>query len=277
MADGALERFDADTAVAITGIAGPGRRHRGEAGGLRLLLREARRRLELARDIQLPGDRADIRDRSTTVAMHLLRRLLRGEELPSGVSRERPGQPRTRLFVALDLPEAAREALAAWRDGALGGPRRPAPGAGRAPARDARVPRLAGRGDVERIAATAFEPLAGLGAGARSRRRGLVPVPARGAAPVRARPGGRGRARVGRFRPPWRALAGRALYEPEQRPFWPHVTLARVKRGRRAPRLPRRRSAARSRSSRRRSRSTARRSARRARSTSRWRARTLSA
>jgi nicotinamide-nucleotide amidase len=33
----------------------------------------------LQRDTRLPGGRADIRDRSTTVAMHLLRRLLRGE------------------------------------------------------------------------------------------------------------------------------------------------------------------------------------------------------
>ena len=39
MAEGALRRFEADTAVAITGIAGPGRRHRGEAGGHRLLER----------------------------------------------------------------------------------------------------------------------------------------------------------------------------------------------------------------------------------------------
>jgi hypothetical protein len=30
--------------------------------------------------VLLPGDRADIRDRATTVAFHLLRRLLRGEE-----------------------------------------------------------------------------------------------------------------------------------------------------------------------------------------------------
>ncbi len=36
----------------------------------------------LARDVQMPGDRAEIRDRSTTVAMHMLRRLLRGEDLP---------------------------------------------------------------------------------------------------------------------------------------------------------------------------------------------------
>jgi nicotinamide-nucleotide amidase len=33
----------------------------------------------LARDVTLPGGRADVRDRSTTVAMHLLRRLLLGE------------------------------------------------------------------------------------------------------------------------------------------------------------------------------------------------------
>ena len=35
----------------------------------------------LVRDTRLPGDRAEVRDRSTTVGMHLLRRLLRGEEL----------------------------------------------------------------------------------------------------------------------------------------------------------------------------------------------------
>jgi nicotinamide-nucleotide amidase len=34
-------------------------------------------------DRRLPGDRAEVRDRSTTVAMHLLRRLLRGEDAPA--------------------------------------------------------------------------------------------------------------------------------------------------------------------------------------------------
>jgi 2'-5' RNA ligase len=33
------------------------------------------------------------------------------------------------------------------------------------------------------------------------------------------------------------ALTEAGYYEPEKRPFWPHVTLARVKRGRRAPRV----------------------------------------
>lgn len=33
-----------------------------------------------------------------------------------------------------------------------------------------------------------------------------------------------------------RRLEEAGLYEPEKRPFWPHVTLARLKRGARAPR-----------------------------------------
>jgi nicotinamide-nucleotide amidase len=33
----------------------------------------------IERSVRLPGGRADVRDRSTTVAMHLLRRLLLGE------------------------------------------------------------------------------------------------------------------------------------------------------------------------------------------------------
>ena len=33
----------------------------------------------LAREVQLPGARVDVRDRSTTVCMHLIRRLLLGE------------------------------------------------------------------------------------------------------------------------------------------------------------------------------------------------------
>jgi nicotinamide-nucleotide amidase len=36
----------------------------------------------LERALTLPGGRADVRDRSTTVTMHLLRRLLLGERDP---------------------------------------------------------------------------------------------------------------------------------------------------------------------------------------------------
>jgi nicotinamide-nucleotide amidase len=82
MAGGALARFGADTAIAITGVAGPGGGTDGKPVGY--VCWSARRAdgAELARDVRLPGDRAEVRDRSTTVGMHLLRRLLRGEEFP---------------------------------------------------------------------------------------------------------------------------------------------------------------------------------------------------
>jgi nicotinamide-nucleotide amidase len=82
MADGAIERFGADTAVAITGVAGPGGGTEAKPVGYVCFSIKTSDGLELARDPRLPGDRAEIRDRSTTVAMHLLRRLLRGEEPP---------------------------------------------------------------------------------------------------------------------------------------------------------------------------------------------------
>jgi nicotinamide-nucleotide amidase len=76
MAEGALRRFDADTAVAITGIAGPdGGSDEKPVGTVCWSVRLAGGH-GTARTLRLPGDRVDIRDRSTTVAMHLLRRLL---------------------------------------------------------------------------------------------------------------------------------------------------------------------------------------------------------
>ena len=82
MADGALARFEADTAVAITGVAGPGGGSEDKPVGYVCWSAKRSDGAALARDTRLPGDRAEIRDRSTTVAMHLLRRLLRGEEFP---------------------------------------------------------------------------------------------------------------------------------------------------------------------------------------------------
>ena len=80
MAQGALERFGADTAVAVTGIAGPGGGTEEKPVGTVSFCVSTAEGGSLARDVLLPGGRADIRERSTTVAMHLLRRLLRGEE-----------------------------------------------------------------------------------------------------------------------------------------------------------------------------------------------------
>jgi nicotinamide-nucleotide amidase len=89
MAEGALRRFDADTAVAITGIAGPdGGTDEKPVGTVCWSVQLADGR-GLTRTVRLPGDRADIRDRSTTVAMHLLRRVL-----------SEPARPRTEAAAA---------------------------------------------------------------------------------------------------------------------------------------------------------------------------------
>jgi nicotinamide-nucleotide amidase len=79
MADGALARFEADTAVAITGVAGPGGGTEAKPVGYVCWAVKLADGSKLVRDVRLPGDRAEIRDRSTTVGMHLLRRALRGE------------------------------------------------------------------------------------------------------------------------------------------------------------------------------------------------------
>jgi nicotinamide-nucleotide amidase len=80
MADGALARFEADTAVAITGVAGPGGGTEAKPVGYVCWAVKTADGGSLIRDARLPGDRAEIRDRSTTVGMHLLRRVLRGED-----------------------------------------------------------------------------------------------------------------------------------------------------------------------------------------------------
>jgi nicotinamide-nucleotide amidase len=88
LADGAAARFGADVGIGITGIAGPGGGTEEKPVGLvcfSVCSREAGAGQapglggRITRSTRLPGGRADIRDRSTTVAMHLLRRLLLGE------------------------------------------------------------------------------------------------------------------------------------------------------------------------------------------------------
>jgi nicotinamide-nucleotide amidase len=85
LADGARHRFGTTVGVGITGIAGPGGGTpekpvglvcfsvsygpAGDTDALRVLTRSR----------NLPGGRADVRERSTTVAMHLIARVLRGE------------------------------------------------------------------------------------------------------------------------------------------------------------------------------------------------------
>lgn len=80
MARGALERFGANVAVAITGIAGPGGGSAEKPVGYVCFHARLADGRSLARDPVIPGNRADVRERSALVGMHLLRRLLRGEE-----------------------------------------------------------------------------------------------------------------------------------------------------------------------------------------------------
>jgi nicotinamide-nucleotide amidase len=82
MAIGALQRFGADVSVSITGIAGPdGGSERKPVGYVCFNARTADGR-SLSRDPVIPGGRADVRERSALVGMHLLRILLSGGEAP---------------------------------------------------------------------------------------------------------------------------------------------------------------------------------------------------
>jgi 2'-5' RNA ligase len=144
------------------------------------------------------------------------------------MGRERLGSPRTRLFVALELPEDVTAGLDRWSREAL------------AAVPELRVVRpeslhvtlvflgYQAERDIERIAKVSFE------GGVEEFQlvpHGVVPVPRsrprlfalgledRGDAVVRWQGALSERLHAARF------------YEPEKRPFWPHVTLARVKRG----------------------------------------------
>jgi 2'-5' RNA ligase len=150
------------------------------------------------------------------------------------MAKERLKSPRVRLFVALELPGEIRAGIEEWAEGALTDPalRRVAPASlhitlaflGYRPEKE-----------VEAIAAVVAESAA--------------PAPwIELGGPVQRPP--RGRARV--FALPALSpgaemlqeglqgnLVGAGMYEPEKRPWWPHVTLARVRAERRGSRRPR--------------------------------------
>lgn len=146
--------------------------------------------------------------------------------------------PRARLFLALDLPEGARGRLVEWHDALMEGRRdlRPV----RPEALHVTLVFLGWQDEAaaERIAEAAFGALPEQPAPR------LAPAGVRAVPPRNARlfaldledEGGRATA--------LQAAAAAALeaggwYRPEKRPFWPHLTLARVRRGeRRVPPLP---------------------------------------
>jgi nicotinamide-nucleotide amidase len=78
LADGAIASLGSDLGIGITGIAGPGGGSEEKPVGTVCLSVAERDGERIDRMLQLPGSRAMVRERTTTVAMHLLRRLLDG-------------------------------------------------------------------------------------------------------------------------------------------------------------------------------------------------------
>jgi nicotinamide-nucleotide amidase len=77
LADGACARFGAELGIGITGVAGPGGGTPEKPVGLVCLsVADAPAGRRVDRTVQLPGDRGLVRERTTTVAMHMLRSLL---------------------------------------------------------------------------------------------------------------------------------------------------------------------------------------------------------
>ena len=129
--------------------------------------------------------------------------------------------PRARLFLALDLPEPARASLASWRD-----------------------PLVADRSDLRPVSPEALHVTlvflgwqdesaaqkiadAAFGALPAGRPPRLTPVGVRLFALDLEDEGGRAAALQASASA---ALEAGGWYRPEKRPFWPHLTLARVKR-----------------------------------------------
>jgi nicotinamide-nucleotide amidase len=76
LADGARAALDADIGVGITGVAGPGGGTEQKPVGLVWLSVMFAGLEPVTRSINLPGGRADVRERATTIAMHMVRRAL---------------------------------------------------------------------------------------------------------------------------------------------------------------------------------------------------------
>ena len=136
------------------------------------------------------------------------------------------------MFLALDLPEQARDRLVAWRDVILDGRRDVRPV--RPEALHVTLVFLGWQDEsaAERIAETAFGSLPAAPA-PRLAATGVRPVPPRNArlfALDLDDEDGRATALQGAMSD---ALEAGGWYRPEKRPFWPHMTLARVKRGER--------------------------------------------
>jgi 2'-5' RNA ligase len=150
------------------------------------------------------------------------------------MAKERLGSPRARLFVALDIPEETRRALVAWQKQALADPAlRPMGPASLHvtlaflsyhPEKDLEAIASASllEGEVAPRLTLAPEPV-GVPKGRHPRLFALdAESPETAALQQRVSD----------------SLASAGFYEPEKRPFWPHLTVARVKREKRGSSRP---------------------------------------
>lgn len=151
----------------------------------------------------------------------------------AAVTKERSKSPRARLFVALDLPDDLREGIVAWGREALADP------ALRPVAPESLHITLAFLGyrpekEIEPIAAAVEECAA---AAPWVELRNPERRPSRGRARLYALPAvspGAEALQAGLRQ----RLAEEGFYEPEKRPYWPHVTVARVRPEARGSRRP---------------------------------------
>jgi len=149
------------------------------------------------------------------------------------MAKERLKSPRARLFVALDLPEEVREAIVAWQRSEL----------------TDEALRVVGSQNLHvTLAFLGYLPEKAIGSVAEVVNSTAAPPPRIELAPEpvgkpRGRPrilalDARSEETVSLQAALERQLAARRLYKPEKRPFWPHVTVARVKPERRGSKRP---------------------------------------
>jgi 2'-5' RNA ligase len=149
------------------------------------------------------------------------------------MAKERLKSPRARLFVALDLPDRVRAGIVEWGREALADP-------GLRPVgskslhitlaflgymAEKEIPRLGELVAASRVPA----PSIGLG--------DPVPRPERGRPRLFALPA-KSPSTIALQRALEERLVAAHLLEPEKRPFWPHVTVARVRREERGSKRP---------------------------------------